>query len=87
MISDYTCDNCKKTPAFRAGVCGGCGKRANLCAPCFHVYISCSEECRIRWRAEAARGLPSEKLPIPLDARPVKPKGISVHQSDLFKKS
>jgi hypothetical protein len=64
--------------------CAGCWKKFHLCKGCRYTWVACSEECRIKWREEAAKGLPKEPLLPPMGAKAKKPKGYAVYQKELY---
>lgn len=84
MRYEYPCETktCHKN-STRTAQCSGCGKKHKFCAGCFTTFVADSDECREKWRAEAAKGLPAEKLPQPANVRPKKPKGYEVYQKEL----
>ena len=86
---DGTCVSCRspktlnKTRVYR---CGGCGCKKALCQECGPVFIACSEECRAKWRAEAAAGVPKELLIGPSWITVKRPQGHAKFQGELFGK-
>lgn len=86
MSYEYSCEECKGNPknVARAVIqCPGCGKKVHLCRSCRDTYVACSDDCREKWRKEAAAGLPKEPLLAPMGAKAKKPKGYGVYQKEL----
>lgn len=82
MGYERSCKICDKA-AHHASLCGGCGKKINLCDGCHPTWIACNEKCLAKWRIEARKGLPKEKLSPPSNVRKNKNKNKGY---DLFQK-
>lgn len=92
---DRRCSRCGEAPwqwrggvdaKTKAGACVGCGKALQLCSTCANVFVACSEDCLAQWRVYARKGLPVEKLTQPAGVAAKAPKGVAVHQADMFER-
>lgn len=61
-----------------------CSARQHLCRPHYATWVACSPDCRDAWQKEAAKGLPSEPLSAPANARTRKAKGYEEFQQKMF---
>jgi len=87
-MREKECDKCRFYPVryrVQRVNCPSCGLKFELCSSCAGVFVACSEECRKRWRAEAAGGLPKRPVDVPTWAKVKRPEGLAVHQADMFK--
>jgi hypothetical protein len=95
-MKDQDCQTCKdnfaasnKTgprpePAVARPPCPGCGTMVYLCRLHRPTWVACSKDCRDKWQAHAAKGLPSERLCAPAGAKPRKPRGYGKFQTELL---
>ena len=86
MSYEYSCEVCPGHPKNVSRVlirCFGCAKPKHLCRSCASVWIACSEECKAKWREEAAKGIPKEKIVGPAFEKAKKKKGYDQYQQEL----
>lgn len=71
--------------AWARPACPCCGKMFYLCRLHYPTWVACSPECKAAWKKKVAEGLPKERLAGPAGAKPRKPRGLAVHQGDMFR--
>lgn len=95
-LKDSDCETCVKLyeksgrkglhpePAWTRAACPSCGKFSFLCRAHYPVWVACSDECKAAWKKRCSEGLPKDPMTGPPNPRERKPKGVAVHQADMF---
>lgn len=95
-IKNTECETCQRNyvknlrgprpePSSARVKCPGCDEPFHLCRLHRPVFVTCGKkECEEKWPAEAAKGVPKERLSAPANAKTRKPKGFAQFQGELI---